>query len=551
MFDIDFSRLIEQLLYQPESPMIFSSGIFLFLFLGFTLIYNCLGKADTLRILFVTFFSYYFYYKSSGLFFWLLALVTTSDYFIAQAIGSVGKGKLGKTLVVLSLVLDLGLLVFFKYTNFLGESLCTLLTNCGVHVPSAISGSYLQGVIWQPRDIFLPVGISFFTFQSLSYTIDVYRGNIKPLNRLLDYAFYVSFFPQLVAGPIVRARDFIPQIRRPLFVSDEMFGTGIFLIIAGLFKKAVISDYISVNFVERIFDQPDLYSGLENLLAVYGYTLQIYCDFSGYSDMAIGIALLLGFQFPKNFDNPYRSSSITEFWRRWHISLSSWLKDYLYISLGGNRHGKFRQYFNLLMTMLLGGLWHGASLNFILWGGIHGVLLCLDKMWHSLCRVLSPLTYLPSKKQTLPSPSLQGGSGISANRQIDEQGNCPLPAGRVRGGSALVVFIGGVITFHLVAACWVLFRASSFGIAEQVFHQIFFKFEPQIFLQWCTSYKGVALLMLLGYVLHFLPQSLTEKTQGLVTRSPLLVKALLIVLLVWVVIQVKSSDVQPFIYFQF
>lgn len=521
MFDIDTSRLVEQLLYQPDSPMIFSSGIFLFLFLGFTLIYNLLGKADTLRILFVTLFSYYFYYKSSGLFFWLLALVTTSDYFIARAIGGVGKGALGKTLVVLSLVLDLGLLVFFKYTNFLGDTICTLLEDNGIHVPSSITGSYLLGVVWQPRDIFLPVGISFFTFQSLSYTIDVYRGNIKPLNRLLDYAFYVSFFPQLVAGPIVRARDFIPQIRRPLLVTSEMFGTGVFYIIAGLFKKAVISDYISVNFVERIFDQPDLYSGLENLLAVYGYTLQIYCDFSGYSDMAIGIALLLGFQFPKNFDSPYKSASITEFWRRWHISLSSWLKDYLYISLGGNRHGKFRQYFNLLMTMLLGGLWHGASLNFILWGGIHGVLLCLDKMWQSLCRVLSPLTYLPSKHNPNPAKNW------------------------------LVVFVGGFLTFHLVAACWVLFRASSFGVAEQIFMQIWNKFEPQIFFQWCESYAAVGGLMLFGYLLHFMPQSLSDKTKDLVTRSPLVVKALLIVIVIFIVIQIKSSDVQPFIYFQF
>ena len=577
MFDIDYSRLTEQLLYQPDSPMIFTSGIFLFLFLGFTLIYTLLAAGEgsgqtsdtqriSWRIFFVTCFSYYFYYKSSGLFFWLLALVTTSDYFIAKAIGELGirneelgirneelgirneeplarRSQLGidtpstaehsiphssfliphlkKTLVALSLILDLGLLFFFKYTNFLGETLCTLLTDWGIHVPATISGSYLQAVAWQPRDIFLPVGISFFTFQSLSYTIDVYRGNIRPLNSLLDYAFYVSFFPQLVAGPIVRARDFIPQIRRPFLVTPQMFGTGVFYIIAGLFKKAVISDYISINFVERIFDQPDLYSGLENLLAVYGYTLQIYCDFSGYSDMAIGIALLLGFQFPQNFDSPYKSASITEFWRRWHISLSSWLKDYLYISLGGNRHGKIRQYFNLLMTMLLGGLWHGASLNFILWGGIHGVLLCLDKMWHSICPVLSPLTYLPSKQN---------------------------PNGRRRPVLGLV---GGLVTFHLVAALWVLFRASSFGIAEQVFHQIVYKFEPQIFLQWCTSYKAVALLMLLGYVLHFMPESLSAKTRGFVTRCPLVVKALLIVILVWIVIQIKSSDVQPFIYFQF
>jgi D-alanyl-lipoteichoic acid acyltransferase DltB (MBOAT superfamily) len=300
-----------------------------------------------------------------------------------------------------------------------------------------------------------------------------------------------------------------------------MFGTGIFLIIAGLFKKAVISDYISINFVERIFDQPDLYSGIENLLAVYGYTLQIYCDFSGYSDMAIGIALLLGFQFPKNFDSPYKSKSITEFWRRWHISLSSWLKDYLYISLGGNRHGKFRQYFNLLMTMLLGGLWHGASLNFILWGGFHGVLLCLDKIWHSLCSFLSPLTYLPSKHNPAPQKNW------------------------------LVALVGGVITFHLVAALWVLFRAPSFGIAEQVFHQIFCKFEPQIFLQWCTSYKAVAFLMLLGYLLHFMPEFLSDKAKEFVTRCPLVIKALFIIFLVFIVIQIKSSDVQPFIYFQF
>lgn len=501
--------------------MIFSSGIFLFLFLGFTLIYNLLGKADTLRILFVTLFSYYFYYKSSGLFFYLLALVTVSDYFIAKAIGGVGKGSLAKTLVFLSLLMDLGLLVYFKYTNFLGETICTLLRDIGIHIPASISGSSVESVAWQHRDIFLPVGISFFTFQSLSYTIDVYRGNIKPLNRLLDYAFYVSFFPQLVAGPIVRARDFIPQIRRPLMVTDKMFGTGVFFIIAGLFKKAVISDYVSVNFVERIFDQPDLYSGLENLLAVYGYTLQIYCDFSGYSDMAIGIALLLGFEFPKNFDSPYKSSSITEFWRRWHISLSSWLKDYLYISLGGNRHGKLRQYFNLLMTMLLGGLWHGASLNFILWGGLHGIFLCIDKIWHSICSALSPLTYLPSKHNPYPKKNL------------------------------FVVLFGGLITFHLVAACWVLFRASSFDVAEQIFHQIFYKFQPQIFLQWCQSYAAVGVLMLLGYCLHFMPQSISDKAKSFITRSPLFIKAIILVLVIFIVIQIKSSDVQPFIYFQF
>ena len=257
-------------------------------------------------------------------------MVTLSDFLIARRMARARTQGHRKAWVILSLVVNLGLLAYFKYTNFLGEAFAAL-----------------WGGTFAPLDIFLPVGISFFTFQSLSYTIDVYRGQVKPLDNLLDYAFYVSFFPQLVAGPIVRARDFLPQIRRPLLVSDEMFGRGVFLIACGLFKKAVISDYISINFVERVFDNPTLYSGVENLLGVYGYALQIYCDFSGYSDMAIGLALLLGFHFNVNFDSPYKSASVTEFWRRWHISLSSWLRDYLYISLGGNRKGKLRQYLNL------------------------------------------------------------------------------------------------------------------------------------------------------------------------------------------------------------
>ncbi len=202
----------------------------------------------------------------------------------------------------------------------------------------------------------------------------------------MDYLFYVSFFPQLVAGPIVRAKDFIPQIYRPIRVTQQEFGEGLFLILSGLIKKAIISDYISLNFVDRVFDAPTLYSGFENLMAIYGYALQIYCDFSGYSDMAIGIALWLGFRFNINFDSPYRSATITEFWRRWHISLSSWLRDYLYIPLGGSRRGRLRTYLNLLITMLLGGLWHGASLRFILWGGMHGVALALHKLYMQICR---------------------------------------------------------------------------------------------------------------------------------------------------------------------
>ena len=362
--NIDLDRLRDVFTYDPQAPMIFSSGIFLWLFVAFILVYLLLQRRTTARLLFVTLFSYYFYYKSSGTYFFLLGLVTVCDFFIARLMAREAIPWLRKAWVVLSLFINLGLLCYFKYTNFLGETFASL-----------------TGGTFTTMDIFLPVGISFFTFQSLSYTIDVYRRQITPLTSLLDYAFYVSFFPQLVAGPIVRARDFIPQIRRPLFVSNEMFGRGIFLIVSGLFKKAVISDYISVNFVERIFDNPTLYSGVENLIGVYGYALQIYCDFSGYSDMAIGIALLLGFHFNINFDSPYKSASITEFWRRWHISLSSWLRDYLYISLGGNRKGTLRTVRNLAVVWVLTGLWHGASWNFVLWGLYYFVFLAIEKLF--------------------------------------------------------------------------------------------------------------------------------------------------------------------------
>lgn len=490
---IDPTRLRDVFLYDPHSPMIFSSGIFLWLFAAFIVVYLLLQRRTTARLMFVTLFSYYFYYKSSGTYFFLLAVVTVSDFLLALLMEHTVTRWKRKLWVVVSLCVNLGLLCYFKYTNFLLECWASLT-----------GGSFSM------LDIFLPVGISFFTFQSLSYTIDVYRREIKPLTNLLDYAFYVSFFPQLVAGPIVRARDFIPQIRRPLFVSDEMFGRGIFLIVSGLFKKAVISDYISVNFVERIFDNPTLYSGVENLMGVYGYALQIYCDFSGYSDMAIGIALLLGFHFNINFDSPYKSASVTEFWRRWHISLSSWLRDYLFISLGGNRKGKVRQYVNLIITMFLGGLWHGASWNFVLWGVLHGVALAVHKFWMSL-----------------------------TGRKKGEQSH------------GIRRFFGVVVTFHFVCFCWIFFRNADFATSVDMLRQIFTVFRPQLLPQLLAGYWEVFALMGLGYVLHFLPDSWECACTKTVIRLPLLGKAVLMIALIYLVIQMKSSDIQPFIYFQF
>lgn len=490
---IDWSKVAGVLTYDPHQPMIFNSGLFLFLFLGFSLVYVLLRHKTTARLLFVTLFSYYFYYKSSGVYFYLLGIVTVSDFLLAHRMERTETPWKRKLLVVTSLCINLGLLCYFKYTNFFYEMLAPLW-----------NGTFT------PLDIFLPVGISFFTFQSLSYTLDVYRRELKPLSSLLDYAFYVSFFPQLVAGPIVRARDFVPQIRRPLFVSSEMFGQGIFFIVSGLFKKAVISDYISINFVERIFDNPGLYSGLENLFGVYGYALQIYCDFSGYSDMAIGLALLLGFHFPLNFNSPYKAESVTDFWHRWHISLSTWLRDYLYISLGGNRKGKIRTYVNLMLTMLLGGLWHGASWNFIVWGGLHGAALAVHKYFRSV----------------LGRPKNYRSSGLRR-------------------------FFAVVITFHFVCFCWIFFRNSTFEASTVMIRQIFTAFHPALFMQLVAGYWQVFVLMGVGFALHWCPDSWQNACGRGMTRLPLLAQALVLVALIYLVIQVKSSDIQPFIYFQF
>lgn len=493
LLNIDMQRLLQQLVYDAQAPLIFNSGLFLWLFAGFLLIYILLGKLDTLRLAFVVAFSYYFYYKSSGTYFFLLAVVTVSDFFIARFMATSTTQRIRKALVALSLFINLGILCYFKYTNFFGEVLASI-----------------AGGSFSAKDIFLPVGISFFTFQSLSYTIDVYRRQITPLTRLLDYAFYVSFFPPLVAGPIIRARDFIPQIRRPLYVSKYAFGRAIYFIVCGLFKKAVISDYISVNFVERIFANPTLYSGIENLMGVYGYALQIYCDFSGYSDMAIGIALLLGFRVNRNFDSPYQSASITEFWRRWHISLSSWLRDYLYISLGGNRRGKVRQYINLIITMLLGGLWHGASWNFVVWGMFHGIALALHK------------AYMSHKNR---------------------------PKGFVSTGWRRVGAI--FLTFQFVCLCWIFFRNTQFQGSVDMLTQIFTNLQIGLLPQLISGYQTVFLLMLLGFLLHFTPRKWELLAQRCIIRSNFWVKVALVVAVIYLVIQVKSSEIQPFIYFQF
>jgi len=553
-FTDNFSFTTEQVkqwfTYTPNHPLLFNSSLFLGLFLVFYLVYIITKKHVHFRTVYVTLFSLFFYYKAGGNYFVLLILSSVLDYFFAGQIYKAQKPAARKFFLAVSMITNLGILFYFKYTNFLIDSF------------NAIFQSNFALM-----DIILPVGISFYTFQTMSYTIDVYRREIEPAKSFLDFAFFVCFFPQLVAGPIVRAKDFIPQIYKKLTLTKEETSLALFLIIGGLLKKAVISDYISLNFVDRVFEAPNSYTPFENLMAVYGYSLQIYCDFSGYSDMAIGLALLMGFTLPINFRTPYQSKNITEFWRRWHISLSTWLKDYLYFSVGGNRRGTFwgyffptlffgatlfwavkmydttpiplyivagaiivfvlaivvakdrkksvRSHFNQMTTMLLGGLWHGANLRFIIWGALHGLALAVHKTF---------MDFFPVKKED----EKKGFFSSTVN----------------------IIFV--IITFHFVAFCWIFFRAKDFDIALTVMNNIAeLQFDWHKWQTIIEGYRNVFLLMAIGFVWHFFPQNMNDQLKNFFGSMPILFKAVIVALTFWVVYATASSGAQPFIYFQF
>jgi alginate O-acetyltransferase complex protein AlgI len=501
-----FSMLIG---YNPDKPLIFTSPsfwIFLLLVLaGYSIVYRKL----LLRNLYLFLISLFFYYKTGGLFLFILIFVTIIDFTCGLLIYRSKRGLGRKFFVLLSILSNLCLLGYFKYTGFIVETINSLFgTQLKVYdLLSAFSNSFL-GTSFDISYIILPVGISFFTFQSLSYTIDVYRKKMNPVRNIIDFGFYVSFFPHLVAGPIVRASVFMPQIYQEFRLTSREFSHALFMISKGLVKKIIISNFIAINLVDRVFDAPAIFSGFENLLAVYGYGLQIYCDFSGYTDIAIGVALILGFRLPVNFNSPYKATSISDFWKRWHISLSQWLRDYLYISLGGNRKGKLRTYVNLMITMLLGGLWHGASLRFIIWGGLHGIGLVINKIWDFLFK------------------------------------------GRLKGGwvgRALSVFI----TFQFVSFCWIFFRAKDMNNAGLILRQIFQSFMPASFTPVLQAYSGVFALMTAGYLIHWLPERLKESYRGLFIKIPLVAQLVIVLLIGFLLYQMRTTEIMPFIYFRF
>ena len=494
----DFSGLpahVLSLLASDPQPLMFSSGLFWGLFVAFLPIYAWLrGRGHfTAMKCFVAAFSLYFFFHNSGWFFLLILLTAAVDWAVAQRIAAAEQPGRRRAWMVLSLVLSLGVLVAFKYTNFFLDNLRMLTGEAR----------------FRPLDLTLPLGLSFYTFRTISYVVDVWRRRIEPTHSFLDYLFFLTFFPCLTAGPIVRADHFMPQLkaealRRPVEAA-RIYG-GFFTVLIGVIKKAVVADYLA-QYSNIVFGNPSGYSGVELLMGALGYGMQIYCDFSGYSDMAIGLGAILGFDLGINFDFPYRSRNVTEFWRRWHISLSFWLRDYLYIPLGGNRRGAVRQYVNLMVTMLLGGLWHGAAWTFIAWGAGHGLALCL----HKHCKAW--LDRLPN------------------------------------GG--LVGFLSWAITFAWVMFLFIFFRADSFETAGEMIRGIATRFDPAYFPEF-AKVRYVWTLIFLGiFGLHFVPTRIYDRLRDLFVRSPWVVKFILFAAVVQLVISFASADVQPFIYTQF
>jgi D-alanyl-lipoteichoic acid acyltransferase DltB (MBOAT superfamily) len=493
--------------------MLFNSPVYgVFLLVTYVTFWS-LRRRSFLRPLFLTAASYVFYFVGTydaareqevpfGPLGWTLLCVaiiffgSTLDFYVGKRLGRTENPAARKALLLASVVYYLGVLSVFKYFNFAVDSVATVFSWLGLHV----SPVHLRLV--------LPFGISFFTFETMSYTIDVYRREIPPAERYLDYLLFVCFFPHLVAGPIVRPRSMLPQLAAEPVATDEMKAAGLYLIATGLMKKIVIGDTLGLNLVNRVFDNPERYSSLEVLVGVYAYAIKIYADFSGYSDVAIGSAKLFGYELPKNFDAPYASRDLQEFWRRWHISLSSWLRDYLYVTLGGNRGSAWATYRNLLLTMVLGGLWHGASWNFVIWGTLHGGALAVNRAWTRF--------------------------------RVREKAGPPTSSWTL--GHVLAV----LATFHFVCFAWIFFRAPTFAHASLVLGRL----AHHTFTAPNLSSRILAVLAL-GFVTHFVPRDLEARVQGLFVRSPALVQGVALAACAYALHFAAGAKAEPFIYGQF
>jgi alginate O-acetyltransferase complex protein AlgI len=448
-----------------------------------------LNRWNTAKKLFLVAASYFFYGFWSVPYLALLAGSSAVNWALALWIGGL-KGRVRFWALAFGVAANLALLAYFKYFNFFVASFVNAFAAIGIplHPPFV--------------EVALPIAISFLTFHALSYIIDVYRGVLKPTRSLLDILFYISFFPHLVAGPIVRAKNFLAQTVRPSNPADILLGASVILIVGGLFKKVVVANYLGTEFVDPIFQNPGGQSRLDLLLGTYAYGLQIYCDFSAYTDIAIGVANLLGYQFPQNFNQPYRALSVQDFWRRWHMTLSAWLRDYLYIPLGGNRGGRLATYRNILITMGLGGLWHGANWNFVIWGLLHGAALVVER-------------------------ALGITNGDRPRRRW--------PA-----------WLAWLVTFHFVCLTWVFFRSATLADSMDYFRTLFMGGGSGTLLT-----PLVIAMFFFGALTQVIPPQWWSRAERWYDEAPLLVKIALPALAILAVAMAAPSGVAPFIYFQF
>ncbi|HYG52966.1 MAG TPA: MBOAT family O-acyltransferase [Flavobacteriales bacterium] len=541
---------------QYPFPLVFNEMYFWLFFACIYTVYAFIYDKHRLRNPYLFFVSIFFFYKISGLFFVLLLYTAVFDFFMGRAIHSAQSKKAKLTLLVVSVTSNLALLSYFKYGKFFVDTVNHMtganfeFTNIFAELQLSLFEGHVVGI----KELLVPVGISFYTFQSISYAVDIYRGQLKPVKHFIDFAFFVSFFPQLLMGPIVRAIDFIPQIYRPYDVTKKEFSWAVFMIMKGLIKKIVVADFIQIAFLNQILPEPAQHTGFECLTAMWAYSMFIYADFSGYTDIAIGLGMLMGFRLHQNFNSPYKATSVADFWKRWHMSLSSWLRDYLYIPLGGNKKGTIGSYIligvilffivaftkmyallwvflmvaavcwclayyfprfknfvttdiNLLITMIIGGLWHGPTMNFLKWGALNGIALVIYKHWKRVS---------PYEKSNF----------------------------------FLVHFWKVFITFNFITFTRIFFVVQDPTKSHQVIEQIFGNGAYDNAWLSITAYASVFILLAIAFIIHWLPVRTKEMYTNAFVNLPVVVQALIVVIAVVLIYQMASAERVPFTYTQ-
>ena len=629
LWDVIRDYLVGLFAFDQAHPLLFTQFYFWAFFALVFAVFSLFHSKPLLRNGYLFACSLFFYYKTSGVFLALLVFVIVYNFFAAKWLHKLRREGWRKFVTVLSVVLDLGILAYFKYAYFLTDFVNNLFgLSLQVH---DVLGEFLNmctgSTLFRVDAIILPVGISFFTFQAVSYIVDVKRRKIAPVGNFLDFGFYLSFFPQLVAGPIVRAVEFVEQLHKPYNLSRRWFGIAIFWIMNGLLKKLILADYLAVNFADRVFENPLMFSGFENLSALFCYSLQVYADFSGYTDIATGVAMLMGFYLPKNFNSPYKARSTQEFWRRWHMTLSRWLRDYLYIPLGGNRNASAGTFIiiacvavfgsflsgswwvafavavlaagigiwawrcpgdrklittniNSMNTMLLGGLWHGASWNFMIWGGLNGIGMVIYKIWTKrsmwmkmviigsvtlLCGTLSLTLHYPVWNMFFVwTLIILVGTAVKWLIKILRR-SASCHSERSEESKSLVWLDRSwdiFQTFVFITFTRLFFRSGSnldpalaneqaWNTAKNMVNQIGGPWDMSLVPTMAAAHWQVLALFVIGMIIHWLPEHFKRRYRLTFALMPLPVMALVVVGIIFFIYQFITADLQSFIYFQF